>query len=41
MVKGAIILTLSGVVATHEDILMLINKMNERFEAIVSSIGVK
>ncbi|MHA1150848.1 MAG: hypothetical protein ACTSR8_21720 [Promethearchaeota archaeon] len=33
-VKGAILSALSGVVATHEDILLLSKKMDERFEAV-------
>ncbi len=33
-VKGAIISALSGVVATHEDILMVIGEMDKRFEKV-------
>lgn len=33
-VKGAIISALSGVVATHEDIVLLSEKMDKRFEAM-------
>jgi exonuclease VII large subunit len=36
-VKGAIISALSGVVATHEDIVELNKKMDKRFEAIQKS----